>query len=107
MLRALSSEDKAALASVRTVTISPEALLCSFEHRSEKTAWPGIQRIAVTKDHILFFVMSQGGDLVPRRAFPSDQDFQQFADTALRFKKDADEQVPGTATSAPGGLPLG
>src|SRR5262249_601340 len=70
-----SAADKAKMAGVHTILLTPEALSYSSEHSSEKTAWLGIERIVVTEQHVFFFIMSQAGHGVPRRAFVSDEGF--------------------------------
>src|SRR5262249_54858053 len=97
-----SAADRAKMAGVHTISITPEALLYSSEHNKEKTAWLGLQRIVVTDEHIFFFIMSQAGHAIPRRAFASDEAFHEFAETAQRYKEEANEKAQGDMPESTG-----
>src|SRR5262249_717078 len=105
IVRSQSAADKAKMASVHTLSLTPEALLYSWEDSRDRRVWSGIERIAVTDDHVFFFIMSQAGHAVPRRAFASNEAFREFAETAQRYKKEAEEQArsrpPATGIRAP------
>jgi hypothetical protein len=51
--------------------------------------WNVIRSMGQTDDHMIFMISSQRGVAVPRRAFISDQLFDDFADSAKRFRRDA------------------
>jgi hypothetical protein len=99
----ISPADKAKLAKVRTISIAPEAFHCSLENSRETLGWSDIQSVSQTKDCIYVFFLSYTGHVIPRRPFASDEEFHEFAQTAQRYKKEADEKA-ARASAAPTGI---
>ncbi len=69
----------------RQLTISPEGISQSSAHSAGITMWTGIEKIAVTEDHVFFYVSRQRAIILPRRAFASNQDFTHFVETAQGY----------------------
>ena len=68
-----------------TVTLSPEALRERTDVTESQVSWQGVQRIDVTSKHIFIFLQPAAACVIPRRAFPSVADAEQFIATARAF----------------------
>jgi hypothetical protein len=78
-----------------TVTIDAEGVSSVGDFQRATVLWGAFREVAETDGH-LFLVYSVGRAVaVPRRAFSSDAEFRQFADTARRFWEEAKAVAEG------------
>jgi hypothetical protein len=70
------------------LTLKPEGLTEATEVSENTTAWSGVERISVSEEHAFIYVNALAAITVPRRAFPSETEFNAFvsAATDLRAK---------------------
>jgi len=64
------------------VTISPEGVTESCEHGQTSTAWRAIERVASAGEHAYIYTNAVAAIIVPRRAFASPTEFDEFVRTA-------------------------
>jgi hypothetical protein len=82
------------------VRISPEGIENISPHATAMYRWEVIWSMGQTEDHLIYMISSQRGVAVPRRAFISDEHFDDFADTAKRYRRQA-EQILDAEPVAP------
>jgi hypothetical protein len=76
----------------RRLRVSPEALTHATEFSAETLSWKAIDKIAVTRDHAFLFFSRTAAYILPRRAFATDADFQDFVHLARRYHAPATEK---------------
>jgi hypothetical protein len=81
------------------MTLTPEAVMHRTEHASGSTEWAGIQHVGITATHIFIFTTSTTAFVVPRRAFASDESFNEFAQTAQKYREIAFAQPRASGES--------
>ena len=89
VMKRTAESDKRKLYCPRRLILTPESLQFASEFANATYNWVGIDNIAVTKAHIFIYLSSTQGQIVPRRAFPDEHEFQEFAETATRYMNSA------------------
>jgi YcxB-like protein len=69
----------------RTVTITSDRLKESSDFKDTSLAWRAVERVAHTSDHIFIYISAMSAIIVPRRAFASSSEFDDFLAAATRF----------------------
>jgi hypothetical protein len=69
----------------RRVVIDAQGVHITSKVSSTTCLWDGIDEVATTNAHVFFYIMTNSAFVVPRRAFPSDQAFDDFVDAARRY----------------------
>jgi hypothetical protein len=69
----------------RKLAISPEGLALSWASGNSTIRWNAVHRVATTPTHAFFYINSASAIPLPRRAFPDDEDFEDFVAAADRF----------------------
>jgi hypothetical protein len=81
-----------------TLEVRPEGLAVTTETTASLTIWEGIDRIEVSDTHAFFYLKKAGAQILPRRAFADERDFQEFVESARRYheaaKPSCDVQQP-------------
>lgn len=77
------------------VSISPEGLEFALTGQATKLEWSAVEKLAVTPSHILFYNSPLSAFPVPKKAFPSEDEFEHFLMTARQYR----EQVLGISTA--------
>ncbi|MGA1820502.1 MAG: YcxB family protein [Thermoplasmatota archaeon] len=67
------------------ITIGPDGLHRKNRYSEDKTSWEGIIRIVQTKNHIFFFVTDVAGYILPKRAFKTQKEKEDFIRKANEF----------------------
>jgi len=71
-----------ALFSRHLVTISPESITDSGEFGQNSTPWRAVERAAHNGDYAFVYTSSLAALVVPRRAFTTPTEFEEFVRTA-------------------------
>jgi hypothetical protein len=85
--RALQKAKEKGLFDDIVVSITPEQLCYSNSVSAAAYQWSLIEKIARTDAHIFIMIGKGAGHIIPRRAFPSEDEFTTFYETARRYKK--------------------
>src|SRR5262249_557841 len=91
VMKRIAESDKRKLYFPRRLILTPESLQFASEYANATYNWVGIDNIAVTPAHIFIYVSSAVAQIVPRRAFGDEHQFQEFAETAMRYMNSAKE----------------
>jgi hypothetical protein len=70
-----------------TVLLTPERV--SFTNRMDtlSTEWSAVQEVGRTDEYIVIMTSNTVGQLIPRRAFAGDADFERFWETAQSYHR--------------------
>jgi hypothetical protein len=93
VMKRIVESDKRKLYCPRRLILTPESLQFASEYANATYNWVGIDNIAVTKAHIFIYVSSAQAQIVPRRAFPDEHQFREFAETAMRYMNSGKEDA--------------
>lgn len=85
----LSEGQNKGLLGLKEVTLSPAEIGTTGALRSASTRWPAVERIVTTDEALYVYVSALEALIVPRRAFETPQEFEDFAATARRFQAEA------------------
>jgi hypothetical protein len=77
----------AALFQQRRLTISPEGVRVVSPTTESFTRWPGFCQIGSTDEHAFFFITPENAIVVPRRAFATDEAYDDFVNLAVAFRR--------------------
>jgi len=77
------------LLSRQRITISLENVVSSSEHGQTSTAWRAIERVVTASEHAYIYTNALAAIIVPRRAFASPSEFEQFVRTAREYHEKA------------------
>jgi hypothetical protein len=91
MRRQLDDEWSEKLLGWRRLSIDPDGITVVSELTTASTLWQAVEQIAVTDDYAFFFLTRRTGFVLPARAFPDDEGFQDFVKTARHYRRTADE----------------
>ena len=69
----------------RRIKITPEFLMHSSPLSQSVYRWAGVEKVRGDREGIYIFVSSLAAFVLPRRAFNSEQHFQEFAATAEKY----------------------
>jgi hypothetical protein len=72
------------------VRIGPEGIENISSLATSTYRWEVIWSMGRTDDHLIYMITSQRGVAVPRRAFISDEHFDDFAESARRYRREAE-----------------
>jgi hypothetical protein len=89
MRRRLTSKDAERLFAEQRLAISPEGVSRSDRHSAGLTAWSGIDRIEVSDAYAFFYLATNVGFCLPKRAFATTEEFGEFIEEAERYRKAA------------------
>jgi hypothetical protein len=81
----------------RRLTLSRDYLIFSTPLAQTITRWAGIERVIREKDVIYFLLSNISAIPVPRRAFATDQQFQQFAQAGADYHSPPTLPAPAAA----------
>jgi len=76
----------------RRLTLSAEGVHSVSEVGDYITKWPGIEKVAVTDEHLFLYTSPTAAIIVPKRAFDDEWGFAEFVDYARRYYE-ADRSV--------------
>jgi Uma2 family endonuclease len=73
----------------REMSIGPEGLTTVSVFGTATCRWDALHTIDVTPDHLFLYQLSTMAFIIPRHAFPSDADFQDFVAASKQYFADA------------------
>ena len=73
------------LFSQHRVTVSPESITNVGKFGQSSTSWPAVERVALHADYAFIYTSALAAIVVPRRAFPTSEAFEQFAKAASGY----------------------
>jgi hypothetical protein len=73
----------------RRIVLTPEAVEGSTEVSTARTLWEGVLKVAATETHLFIYLAPTQAIVIPGRAFPSDEDFDDFIDAARDYHRAA------------------
>jgi YcxB-like protein len=77
---------KRQLLGVRRLRITPESLnLFTGQKKVVTVDWKALISIVVTGEHAFFYLPNRSGYVLPKRAFASEREFEDFMTTARRY----------------------
>jgi hypothetical protein len=79
------------------VRISPDGIENTSPLATSMYRWEVIWSMGQTEDHLIYMISSQRGVAVPRRAFISDEHFDDFAESARRYRSEAEQILDAEA----------
>jgi hypothetical protein len=74
-----------ALLSMRQVRIDPAFFTQRSELMETIVRWAAVERIVVEKDYAYVFIAAYQAFILPRKAFPGDQQFHSFVETSRNY----------------------
>jgi YcxB-like protein len=80
----------------RRLTVTPEGVAEVSEASYLQYDWSAVWAIVRLPDHVLVLLSSEGGLVVPRRAFHSDEHFREFVALAEQYRLQALTTVAST-----------
>jgi len=83
--RAYRGAENRGILGEHTITLTPEALHERTAVNDSKALWRGLFRVDGTLEHIFIFTQPNSAYVIPRRAFPSPADSEQFLATARTY----------------------
>jgi hypothetical protein len=69
-----------------TMTITPDSLVEQTKYAKAEWHWRGIQAVRRTGQHLFLYVGQHSAHIVPRRAFASESERDQFYEKILEYK---------------------
>lgn len=97
MRRQLQEEWSKKLGGWRRLSITPESITFTGKLITASALWEAVEQIAVTDDYAFFFTTRRTGFVLPARAFPDDEAFEEFVKTARQYRKAAAHSPDGDA----------
>jgi hypothetical protein len=82
------------------VRITPEGFENTSALANSMYRWEVIWSMGQTHDYLVYMISSERGVVVPRRAFISDEHFDDFAESARRYRRQATEVLDAEAAPA-------
>jgi YcxB-like protein len=76
-----------------TITLSPDGLQERTRVNDSITDWAGLHSIDASQSHIFIYTQPAMAHIIPRRAFPSERDADEFLNTARQYFEEAREQA--------------
>ena len=73
----------------RRLTITPETITDATEITVRTMKWVAVEKIAVDQRHAYFYVSAVSAFILPKAAFASEAEFQEFVETAQRYRGDS------------------
>lgn len=73
----------------RRLTLKAEGLAEATEVSETTTSWSGVERVSVSEEHAFIYVSALAAITVPRRAFPSETEFNSFVRAATDLQTKA------------------
>jgi hypothetical protein len=67
------------------VEISPEHVTEFNPHGQTSSTWRAVEQVAATEDHAYIYINAMAALIVPRRAFASPAEFDEFVRTARNY----------------------
>jgi hypothetical protein len=83
--------------SPRTYRLTEDAVTYDGELTGGWTKWEAVEDVQETEEHIFIILSMRVAYIIPKRAFTTPVDAQQFAETARRFKSDSGPMGRGAA----------
>ena len=68
-----------------TITLTPDGLREQTDVNDQRALWQGIQRIEANGDYIFIYMQPNAAHVIPRRAFPSPEEAEQFLAAARAY----------------------
>ena len=73
----------------RRMTITPETITDATEISVTTMKWVAVEKIAVDQRHVYFYVSAASAFILPKAAFATEEEFQEFVETAQGYRGDS------------------
>ena len=73
----------------RRMTITPETVTDATEVSVRTMKWVAVEKIAVDQRHAYFYVSAASAFILPKAAFATEEEFQEFVETSQGYRGDA------------------
>ncbi len=81
--------EKAKILGAQRMRITPQGLTNVMELTAGAVDWAALERIDVSGEHAFFYLLNTTAFILPKRAFGSERDFDDFVATAKRYHDEA------------------
>ncbi len=81
------------------IVITPEAVINETPAGEQKAFWSSVDKIVETRDYIFLYVSSVSAAIIPRSAFPSDEQRNAFLELAKQYHSAATGRTLSTISS--------
>jgi hypothetical protein len=85
----------------KTVRIGPEGITVQAQDAQTTVRWDVIEDVKVTDDHAFFFFAQRAAVILPRRPFPSEDEFRAFLKLARRLYEGESDREPQPESFSP------
>jgi hypothetical protein len=88
----------------KTLHIGPEGITVQSPHAETLLHWDMIEEIDETDDYVFFFYAQRSAMILPRRPFPSEEDYEDFMNLARRYFEGTESEtsvLPESITRQP------
>jgi hypothetical protein len=83
----------------QTIIITPEAVINETPTGEQKAFWSSVDKIVETSDYIFLYVSSVSAAIIPRSAFPSEEQRNAFLELAKQYHQSATGRRSSTISS--------
>jgi hypothetical protein len=73
----------------RRLTITPETITDATEISVTTMKWVAVEKIAIDQRHVYFYTGSASALILPKAAFGTEAEFNEFVETAQRYQRQA------------------
>jgi hypothetical protein len=73
----------------RRMTITPETVTDATEVSVTTMKWVAVERIVVDQRHAFFYTSAASAFILPKAAFETEEEFQEFVETAQGYQREA------------------
>lgn len=73
----------------RRLTITPETITDATEISVTTMRWAAVEKIVIDERHAFFYVSAVGAFVLPKAAFATEAEFQEFVETAQGYQREA------------------
>jgi hypothetical protein len=87
--RSLRKEVTPKMSEPQTFVIGPESFTITDSNTTSTSRWDAIQNVALTEEHAFLFIDLKTAHVLPRRAFVSEEDFQELVAEIKRYRAEA------------------
>jgi hypothetical protein len=68
------------------VSVRDEGITEEGQHSRSTFSWDAVEKVAMTDDHVYVYVSAMAAIIIPRRAFASEAEWRELADTLARLR---------------------
>ena len=87
--RMLQEGTNKGLLGLKEITLTPVEICATGALRSSTTRWPAVEKVVTTEEALYVYISAIEAIVIPRRAFGTSAEFEDFAATARRYQAEA------------------